>query len=530
MMSRLLIGRCLSALATALIPTTLTLAVLRATDDGGALGVVLASELVPMLLLLPVGGVLADRLRPERVALFADLARGLSQAAIAVELLLGLYRLVDLALLSALAGAAIAFGSPAVPRLVVAVVPGSARLRVNARIGVVTSLSSVAAPAIAGTVTVAAGPGWAAGLTAVLFAGSALTLGGMRTSIARRAEGHHGAEKAAGAQSAEAGVAVQGVENGPGVRRAEEGVEVRSAEASVVGQGTENGAGVRRAEEDVVVQGPEDGVGVRGVEIEVAGRRVESPGLERAVEERGTFSAFGRDLRRGWREIRQRPWFLACVFGHGVWHFVAGLFLTLAPMTVVQDLGGETNWMVIVQSGTVGMVLGVFAAPRLPIRRPLAVMQVGAAAYLLPMAALAVPGPVAVLAVAYFAAMFGLGVLIPLWETVVAEEIPERALGRVRSFDTLISFASRPFGLAVAAPLAGLTGVTTLALVGGVLVAAANLMAITWSATSSTRTAATPAGVGRAALSRWARPAMAHSRRASMRGQNEDGERSHAPS
>ncbi|MEV4080277.1 hypothetical protein AB0J43_08310, partial [Nonomuraea fuscirosea] len=48
MMSRLLIGRCLSALATALIPTTLTLAVLRATDDGGALGIVLASELVPI--------------------------------------------------------------------------------------------------------------------------------------------------------------------------------------------------------------------------------------------------------------------------------------------------------------------------------------------------------------------------------------------------------------------------------------------------------------------------------------------------
>ncbi|GAA3139473.1 hypothetical protein GCM10020001_072570 [Nonomuraea salmonea] len=58
---------------------------------------------------------------------------------------------------------AIAFGSPAVPRLVVAVVPGPERLRVNARIGVVTSLSAVAAPAIAGTITVVAGPGWAAG-------------------------------------------------------------------------------------------------------------------------------------------------------------------------------------------------------------------------------------------------------------------------------------------------------------------------------------------------------------------------------
>lgn len=88
-MNRLLIGRCLSALATALIPTTLTLAVLRATGDGAALGAVLASEMVPLLLLLPVGGVLADRIRPQRVTLLADLTRCLSQAAIAVELLLG---------------------------------------------------------------------------------------------------------------------------------------------------------------------------------------------------------------------------------------------------------------------------------------------------------------------------------------------------------------------------------------------------------------------------------------------------------
>jgi hypothetical protein len=181
---------------------------------------------------------------------------------------------------------------------------------------------------------------------------------------------------------------------------------------------------------------------------------------------------------QGWREVRERPWFLACVLGHGVWHFVAGVFLTLGPMTVVQQMGGEASWMVIVQSGTVGMVLGVFAAPRLPIRRPLVAVQAGAACYLLPMAALAVSAPVGVLAGAYFVAMFGLGVLSPLWETVVAEEIPEGALGRVRSFDQLISFASRPFGLAVAAPLAGVVGVAALAGVGGVLVAVANFAAL----------------------------------------------------
>ncbi|MEQ4724829.1 MFS transporter [Nonomuraea sp. B19D2] len=379
MIKRLLIGRCLSALATALIPTTLTLAVLRATGDGGALGIVLASEMVPLLLFLPVGGVLADRIRPERVALLADLTRCLSQAAIAAELLLGVYRLLDLAVLSAVAGVAIAFGSPAVPRLVVAVVPGEDRLRMNARIGVATSLSAVIAPALAGTVTLAAGPGWAAALTAVLFACSALTLGGISTPAA------------------------------PHVKRG---------------------------------------------------------------------SSFGRDVVEGWREVRARRWFLASCLGHGVWHFMAGLFLTLGPVTAVRELGGEVSWTVIVQSGTVGLVLGVFAAPRLPIRRPLMVVQAGAACYLLPMVALAVTAPAAVMAGAYFVAMFGLGLLSPLWETVVANEIPERALGRVRSFDQLISFASRPFGLAAAAPLADVTGVTALALTGGVLVAAANLAVI----------------------------------------------------
>ncbi|WP_214322052.1 MFS transporter [Nonomuraea sediminis] len=409
MTTRLLIGRSVSALATALIPTTLTLAVLRATGSAQALGLVLACELLPMLVLLPVGGVLADRFRPERVALAADLVRGLTQAAIGVELLLGVTRIPDLAVLSGMAGVAVAFGSPAVPRLVVAVVEGPDRLRVNARIGVATSLSGVVAPAISGGLVLVAGPGWAALLTAVLFACSATTLGGVRTARPRPAEA----------------------------------------------------------------------------------------------------KSFGRELVAGWREVRQRPWFLTSVLGHGVWHFMAGLFLTLGPLTAVTSLGGESSWVLIVQSGTVGLVAGVLAAPRLPIlrgknagtRRALVVVQVCAALYVLPMAALAVPLPAWGIAVAYAGAMFGLGLLSPLWETVVSNEIPEHALGRVRSFDQLISFASRPFGLAVAAPLAGVAGVTTTMVVGGVLVVVANLASIL-GIPAATRAVTTPEAPAREARRR----------------------------
>ncbi|MFI7443899.1 MFS transporter [Nonomuraea indica] len=381
MTTRLLIGRALSALATALIPTTLTLAVLRTTGGAEALGLVLACELVPLLLLLPVGGVLADRLRPERVVLLADLVRCLAQTAIGVQLLTGVPRVADLAVLSAVSGVAIAFGMPAVPRLVAGAVPGPDRLRANARIGVATSLSGVIAPALAGAITLAAGPAWAALLTGTVYACSALTLGGIRTA-GRSQQGHRGTP------------------------------------------------------------------------------------------------TFGRDLADGWREVRSRPWFFRSVLGHGVWHFAAGLFLTLGPLTVVQRLGGEAAWVLIVQCGTVGLVAGVFAAPRLPIRRPIVAVQVAAALYLAPMAALAVPAPAWTIAAAYAVAMFGLGVLSPLWETVVAHEVPEGALGRVRSFDQLISFAARPLGFAVAVPLAGVTGTTGLLLAGGVLVAVANLAAV----------------------------------------------------
>ncbi|MCP2344841.1 MFS transporter [Nonomuraea roseoviolacea] len=501
MTRRLLVGRGLSALATALIPTTLTLAVLRTHGhESGALGVVLACELVPLLVFLPVGGVLADRLRPERVILLADLVRCLAQVAIGAELVAGSGRLAVLAVLSAVSGVAIAFGMPAVPRLVAAFVPVADRLRVNARIGVVTSVSGVAAPAVAGGMAMAVGPGWAAALTGLLFAGSALTLGGIRTSgdvtpENRRTEARENRRAEAYENRGAEAYENRGAE-APDFRGAE-AYENRGAEAPDF-RGAE--AYENRGAEAPDFRGAE-APDFRGAEAPAyrrtgasADRRTDASADRRTGASANRETAekrFGRELAEGWREVRVRPWFLRSVLGHGVWHLTAGLFLTLGPLTAVAHLGGEGAWVLVAQAGTAGLVLGVLAAPRLPIlgpisaatgttrmRRPIVVVQVAAALYALPLAALAVPAPAWVIAGAYFAAMCGLGVLSPLWETVVAQEIPEGALGRVRSLDQLISFAARPFGLAVAVPLAALAGTTGLLLAAGALVAAANLAAI----------------------------------------------------
>ncbi|WP_051795428.1 MFS transporter [Streptomyces sp. NRRL S-87] len=386
--ARLLVGRSFAALASALIPTTLTLAVV-GTGSTADLGLVLASELVPMLLLLPVAGVVADRFRAQRVVLTADLVRAAAQFGTGALLLAGTVRVPALAALAAVTGAGVALGSPSAHTLVTAVVTDpDRRLRVNSRLGVATGLAQVAGPASAGTLMLAVGPGWSSLLTGVLFTLSALTLGGLpatRPAATRPAPG-------------------------------------RAAERT--------GAGA---------------------------------------------AAFTAELRAGWAETRRHPWFLANVLGHGVWHLAAGALLTLGPLIAVESLGGETSWVVIAQVGTAGLLVGMWAAGRLPVRRPLCWVAVGAAAYALPLTALALRLPTAAVAAAYCAGMFGLGVLNPLWETEMQRRIPAGALGRVGSFDALLSFAARPLGLAVAAPLAGLTGTTAPLLVAAVLVAGANL-------------------------------------------------------
>ncbi|MEU8273426.1 MFS transporter [Microbispora bryophytorum] len=379
MIARLVAGRTVAALATALIPTGLTLAVIRVTGSALDLGVVLAAEMLPMLLLLPVGGVIADRFPPRRVILVADLVRCAAQVTLGALLLLGHPDIAVMAGLAALTGAAVAFGVPAVSPLVLGVVPAERRLRVNAHIGVAGGLAQIAGPALAGGMTLWLGPGWSFLLTGALFAGSAVTLGGLVAAPRPAAERDH----------------------------------------------------------------------------------------------------FLGDLREGWREARRHRWFLVSVAGHGVWHLGAGVLLTLGPVIAVRSLGGEPVWVVVAQAGTVATVLGVFVAPRLPIRRPLAVAAVGAAVYACPLVAFAFPAafpaPAMVVTAAYVVAMLGVGVLTPLWETVVQQRVEPQALGRVDSFDALISFAARPLGLAAAAPLAAWAGAAAPLLTAAALVAAVNL-------------------------------------------------------
>ncbi|MEU1073973.1 MULTISPECIES: MFS transporter [unclassified Streptomyces] len=174
------IGRSLSLLGDAVIPASLALAVYLATGSTADLALVLGCSMVPRLLLLPVGGVIGDRLNARTVALAADLVRCATQLFVGVELLGGDPRLWQIALAEAIGGAASAFAMPVQAPLITGTVEEENRGRANALLGVVSSATRVGGPALAGALILTIGPGWAFVLDSASFAVSAALLSAIR--------------------------------------------------------------------------------------------------------------------------------------------------------------------------------------------------------------------------------------------------------------------------------------------------------------------------------------------------------------
>ncbi|WBB68741.1 MFS transporter [Micromonospora sp. WMMD812] len=184
----LFLGRTVSAVGDAVVPAALALAVLRATGSTSALALVLGAAMVPRLLLLPLGGVAADRFDARRVAILADLTRVVTQLVVGLELLGGDPSLTSITVVSAVGGVAAAFALPTGSPLVAGTVEPAGRQRANALLGTTANASRLAGPALAGALIWAAGPGWAFVLDAGSFAISAALLAVIRVRPVPRTE------------------------------------------------------------------------------------------------------------------------------------------------------------------------------------------------------------------------------------------------------------------------------------------------------------------------------------------------------
>jgi MFS family permease len=169
---------------------------------------------------------------------------------------------------------------------------------------------------------------------------------------------------------------------------------------------------------------------------------------------------FITDLREGWQSVVSRPWVVIglCLFAST--NLGVAAFYVLAPVVIQHGLGGATAWGVIIGAGGAGGVTGTLFAPRLRLSNPLRLMAVLLLPNAFPAFLIASRAPPEIVAAAAFAAVGGVAVANIAWETTIQQWIPADLLGRINSYDLLVSYIVMPVGYAVAGPLASALGPT----------------------------------------------------------------------
>jgi MFS family permease len=186
------IAQSVSVFGDGLTPVVLTFAVLDLTGSGTDLGIVLACQSVPLVLLALVGGVWADRLPRGAIMVASDLVRAAVQLTSAALLLSGTAQIWQLAVLAACHGAAEAFFRPAAGAILPQIVPAPSLQQANALMGMSDNFGWMVGPAVAGTLVALIGAGGAIAVDGATFLVSAAFLTAVRVPAIIKSEAARG--------------------------------------------------------------------------------------------------------------------------------------------------------------------------------------------------------------------------------------------------------------------------------------------------------------------------------------------------
>jgi MFS family permease len=383
------------------------------------LGTVLACYGIPRTVLIPVGGILADRLSPRTVMLAADVVRAGMVAALAVLAAGHVIALAALGPVAAIVGAGEGLFMPASMAIMPTLLPPALLQAGNSLNGAAMELGSLAGPVIGGAIVALAGSAPAFAADAATFAFSALTLALI------------GARVAAGAP--ERAAAPEAGSDGAGA----------AAQAAVTetGAAAEAGAGAGEA-------GP---AGLAGL---------------------GPQAGFWALLRHA-RLLRIIV--VVCVAANFAF---GGTFEVALPALAHAHFGASGYGAMIACLGA-GALLGTLASGRAGgLRRPAAV---AAAAFVVEgvVAALIPFGGIVGAAVAsfVFGMMNGFGNVVVL--TLIQKWSPPQLLGRVMSIVMLASLGTFPLSVVVSGVLVRQIGTTPFFPIAGATLVVAILLALT---------------------------------------------------
>jgi Major Facilitator Superfamily len=163
----------------------MSFAVLRVTGSPGRLGLVLAGQATAALALTLAGGLAGDRFGRGRILTCSLAGRAAAATLLATTLLTRTASFPLLLAAAAAYGCADGFFGPASTALLPDIVPRDRLSRANGLLGGATSTAASAAPALAGLVVAALGPGAGFAIQAALLAGAAGSLAAARLPTGR---------------------------------------------------------------------------------------------------------------------------------------------------------------------------------------------------------------------------------------------------------------------------------------------------------------------------------------------------------
>jgi predicted MFS family arabinose efflux permease len=159
-------------------------AVLRLTNSATDLSYVLAAQIAPALVFALIGGVAADRVRPQRVIVAANALMALGEGTFGVLVLTGRPALWTMIGLEAVTGSGLAMFYPASQALLPRVVPLGMMQEASAISRMAMNTGQMSGAAVAGLLVAAAGPGWALMLCGMGMAGTVPMLLSIRGTAA----------------------------------------------------------------------------------------------------------------------------------------------------------------------------------------------------------------------------------------------------------------------------------------------------------------------------------------------------------
>lgn len=169
-----------------LVPTTITIAMLRAGYGLSGVGFALAAQMGAVAAFIVFGGVLVDRFTPLRIMIISDIGRIVVHGALALAFALGTPPMWLILVLLALSG----IGAGAFQPGFASVIPrvSSDVQRANAAIRVTESMMMIGGPAVAGVLLAFTDVWVVLTIDAATFVVSAVLLMAMRVTIPRREE------------------------------------------------------------------------------------------------------------------------------------------------------------------------------------------------------------------------------------------------------------------------------------------------------------------------------------------------------